>query len=267
MRGFLSFLLDSLVPLSCVVCGRGIDGDADPPPAGGVPAAGSAFDPGCLYHELFAGIRMPARILCAACWRSLDRAAADAALSLGSGSPAPLISPFYTNDALLALVRFLKFAGGRSAAPPLAWWMADSLRRTLDRRGVRREAGAVLAPVPLHPRRLGERGYNQALLLARCVGRELGLQVEDGALVRERATKSQSKLGEDERAENVRGAFALRRPERIEGRGIVLVDDLVTTGGTARECLAALLGAAPAWTAVLSAGRVRDAGRAPGTRA
>ena len=267
MRGFLSFLLDSLVPVSCVACGRGIDGSGDPPPAEGVSAAGPAFDPGGLVHEPFAGIRMPARVLCPACWRSLERSGADALLPVRDGAPAPLVSPFYTNDHLLALVRFLKFSGGRSAAPPLAWWMADALRRSLDRIGGLSAAEALLAPVPLHPRRLRERGYNQALLLARCVSRELGLPVEEGALVRERDTKSQSKLGEDERAGNVRGAFALIRPDRVEGRGVVLVDDLVTSGGTARECLTALLGAAPAWTAVLAAGRVGGGRHGPGTRA
>jgi ComF family protein len=265
VRGFLSFLLDSLVPVSCVACGRGIDGEDGAPPSEGA-AARRAFDPGGLHHELFAGIRMPARILCAECWRSLDRSPAGASLPVeGGGASVPLVSPFYTNDALLAVVRFLKFSGGRSAVPPLAWWMAHALRARLERPAGAGCAEAVLVPVPLHPRRLRERGYNQAFLLARGVGKALGLPVEGDALARARNTRSQSKLENDDRARNVRGAFTLVRPDLVAGRTIVLVDDLVTTGGTARACLDALFGADPASAAVLAAGRAGDAGS--GTRA
>lgn len=256
MRGFVSFLLDWIVPFSCVACGRSIEGEGERPTLDIAGAAAGTFDPGGLSYEPFAGVRMPARILCPDCWRSLERPGGDCALRAG-GTEAPLVSSFYTNDALLAAVRFLKFSGGRSAAPPLAWWMAQTLRRSLEDRGGVRSARPLLVPVPLHRRRLRERGYNQALLLARGVARELGFPVESGTLARSRNTKSQSKLPQEERGRNVRGAFVLIRPDLIEGQTVVLVDDLVTTGETARSCLEAILGADPDQVIVLAAGRPR----------
>jgi ComF family protein len=111
--------------------------------------------------------------------------------------------------------------------------------------------------VPLHRARRRERGYNQATLLAREVAGRLGLEVEPGMLTRPRGTRSQSTLEPEERAANVAGAFRLERPGLAEGRDIVLVDDLVTTGETSRACLASLREGAPASVAVLCAGRAR----------
>ena len=258
MRGFLSFLIDSLLPVCCVACGRDIALSDEPPPVLGAAAGGSAFDPGGLSYDAFAGIRLSARLFCPECWRTLERANAHSTLR-APAAPAPVISPFYTNDALLVAVRFLKFAGGRSAAAPLAWWMARALGDHAALVRTRPLSGALLVPVPLHPRRLRERGYNQALLLAEGIGRELGLRVESGAVIRAINTASQSKLDSaEERAGNVRGAFRLVRPGLIKGQEVIIVDDVATTGETVRACLEALLGAVPSTVSVLVAGRARE---------
>jgi predicted amidophosphoribosyltransferase len=173
--------------------------------------------------------------------------------------PIPVIAPFWTNDGLLALVRFLKFEGGRSAAPPLAWWMSEALRaQGASRVGIAVPRDTILVPVPLHPSRQRERGYNQAALLAAGVAALLGLETALGALERGRKTKCQSTIDSpSERSANVRGAFRPVRPEALGGRRIILVDDLVTTGETVRACADAALACGPASLAVLSAGRVR----------
>ena len=102
------------------------------------------------------------------------------------------------------------------------------------------------------------RGYNQAALLARGIAARTGLRPEEGALVRKRRTRPQSKLPPRERSENVAGAFGVRAGVGLAGREIVLVDDLVTTGRTALACARVALGAGAAAVLVLAAGRSRE---------
>lgn len=100
----------------------------------------------------------------------------------------------------------------------------------------------VFAPVPLHPRRRRERGYNQSELLARRLGVLVGVPVDSNVIRRVRYTDQQALLAHDERHNNVRGAFKADR-EHTNGKHIVLVDDVFTTGATLSECAATLLNA------------------------
>jgi ComF family protein len=100
----------------------------------------------------------------------------------------------------------------------------------------------VIVPVPLHRRRLRERGYNQALEIARPVARELGLPLHRHLLVRRRATAAQAGLSVAARRKNVHGAFALRPGAVVQDLRVALVDDVLTTGSTAQaaaQCLVA----------------------------
>ena len=92
----------------------------------------------------------------------------------------------------------------------------------------------VLVPVPLHPRRERERGYNQAALLADVIGRSSGLDVARG-LERTRPTLPQARLSGSERRSNILGAFSLGRDD-VAGERVVLVDDVCTTAATLEEC-------------------------------
>jgi ComF family protein len=103
----------------------------------------------------------------------------------------------------------------------------------------------VVVPVPLHPSRLRNRGFNQSLLLADAVSRWLNVPLDYVALERVRATRPQVELTPAERKANIRGAFAVRRPAGVEGRKVLLVDDVFTTGATVSEC-ARMLGKAGA---------------------
>jgi ComF family protein len=102
-------------------------------------------------------------------------------------------------------------------------------------------AAPLVVPVPLDPRRLSERGFNQAELLAREVAHALGWPLAIGLLRRTRATRPQSELTAEERRENVAGAFQARA--EAAGKIIVLIDDIFTTGATADSASAALLAA------------------------
>jgi len=95
---------------------------------------------------------------------------------------------------------------------------------------------AILMPVPLHPRRLRQRGFNQSLLLARHLAGLPGLSLDFLSLQRPRDTIPQASLGREERKRNVVRAFALKNPAVVEGRDVLLVDDVATTGSTLHAC-------------------------------
>ena len=114
----------------------------------------------------------------------------------------------------------LKYRGHRHLAPLLADLLRPHLPAGID----------AIVPVPLHSSRLAERGYNQSELLAR----SLGPPVASGVLVRTRPTPPQAGLNQAERLANVRGAFAA--PSRLDGRRVLLVDDVCTTGATLSAC-------------------------------
>jgi ComF family protein len=97
-------------------------------------------------------------------------------------------------------------------------------------------------PVPLAPARLSERGYNQAWELARRLGRSLGVSADAGLLWRPADQAHQADLNRAERQRNLRSAFMTdpRRRSELLGRRVALVDDVMTTGATAREAAAAL---------------------------
>jgi ComF family protein len=116
-------------------------------------------------------------------------------------------------------------------------------------REVAREAeigGEVVVPVPLHPRKLRERGYNQAALLASAVAREIGAKLAARALQRTSDTRPQASLDRDARHANVAGAIRVRDVAAVRARRVVLVDDVATTGATLRACREALLSAGAA---------------------
>lgn len=125
-------------------------------------------------------------------------------------------------------IHIFKYRPLRALGRPLGSWMAGQIRlvHPLD----------CAMPVPLHTTRLRMRGFNQALLLADIVSRSLSLALDYDNLVRTRPTRPQVELTGPERSQNVRGAFALKRPGDVAGRRILLVDDVFTTGATLDEC-------------------------------
>ena len=96
---------------------------------------------------------------------------------------------------------------------------------------------AYIIPVPLHPARKRERGFNQSEIVAESLGAELNLKIEKNILSRIKNTRDQTKLSIEERRQNVAGAFQVQDKQKIlQGQKIILVDDVITTGATLNEC-------------------------------
>jgi len=112
-------------------------------------------------------------------------------------------------------------------------------------------------PVPLHPSRLRQRGYNQSLLLAREVSQKYLIPLDFTSLRRVRPTPPQTQLSGAERRKNIRGAFAVQNPEPLAKASILLIDDVFTTGATVEECSKILLRAGAKRVDVLTLARAR----------
>jgi ComF family protein len=188
--------------------------------------------------------------LCAACWRSIDflgepqcavcglelPSAAGEGGQCGACLAAP--PPF---DRARAVMRYgevartmahrLKYARRVSLASVMAIQIARLLRDA-------EPEAAMLVPVPLHRWRIWSRGFNQAALIARHIGRRSGVPVDLDLLRRVRNTPPLHELGRRERARIVQGAFALApdAPARLAGKTAILIDDIWTTGATATAC-------------------------------
>ncbi len=103
----------------------------------------------------------------------------------------------------------------------------------------------MVIPLPLHPIKRIRRGYNQSEYLAEGVARQLGVRVDRRSVVRHRNTATQAQKRRSERAQNVESAFSVRNVEALEGRHILLVDDVLTTGSTISSCALEILSAVP----------------------
>jgi ComF family protein len=121
----------------------------------------------------------------------------------------------------------------KAISPCLAELLADYLKKNPL-------PGEALVSVPLHPRRLRERGYNQSILLAGELGKRIGLPVIEDCLIRVKQAQPQVRAGDvEERWRNVADAF-MCRDERISGKQIILIDDVCTSGATLESCAATL---------------------------
>ncbi|EME68371.1 phosphoribosyltransferase [Paramagnetospirillum caucaseum] len=230
-------LLDALLPPLCLSCGVEV---AEP----------GSLCPSCWSAMVFLGD--PA---CACCGLPFEVDPGDGAVCGGCARQTPRYgrarAVLRYDDASRVLILRFKHADRLEGVGAFARWMA-------------RAGGAMLAeadllvPVPLHRWRLLARRYNQAALLANAIGTLAQVTAEPGMLVRARRTPPQGHLGHDARARNVAGAFkvAERLRPRLDGRRVVLVDDVMTSGATVDECARVLLKAGAAAVDVLTLGRV-----------
>lgn len=172
--------------------------------------------------------------LCSVCRKSLVNF--DTAYSFGS-----------YDGPLRDLIHLFKYAKVETLAEPLS--------RLLSRTLPMAENFDCIIAMPMHWRKRWERGFNQAELLARPIARRYGLKLSKH-LRRARYTKSQAGLTETQRRKNLQGSFRVPKPERLQGKRILLIDDVFTTGATLRAAAAALKTAGASPVSALTLARV-----------
>jgi len=145
------------------------------------------------------------------------------------------ISVLHYTPEVRQLIHRFKYGGISYLSRTLGRWMAQAYKQRCDW-----ELDIIL-PVPLHPRRQRQRGFNQSALLARELGRYIDVPVKENVLVRKKYTPAQAGLSKFQRMQNLRGAFEVREPETVRGKSVLLVDDVFTTGSTVDECSKVLL--------------------------
>jgi len=156
-------------------------------------------------------------------------------------------SPFRFDGVMRQAIYQLKYRNLRALAVPLAKLLHDYL-------STNPVPGEAVVPVPLHQKRLRERGYNQSSLLARELGKLINLPVVDSCLIRLRHAPPQARTSTvDKRRSNVAGAFTCR-DQRLQDKQVLLVDDVSTSGATLDACAGALkaAGATSVWGLVLA---------------
>lgn len=234
LRGEFQHLLQLFLPAVCLFCQQRLPD--------GYPA--DRFCPACL-----ASLTSPAPARCACCavaFASPLAAPHHCESCLRQPPPFNRVHTLGSYQGVLreAVQRF-KYRDGLLLERPLGRLLAETVRKGCD------SPPDLLLPVPLHPSRLRQRGYNQALQLARQVSRHSGIALAPAVLRRVRETTAQQGLAARQRHGNLRNAFMVA--EAVAGRRILLIDDVMTTGSTARECAGVLrqAGAAAVDVAVL----------------
>ncbi len=159
-------------------------------------------------------------------------------------------SGFRFRGAIRQAIHHFKYSRQSYWLDALQAWFHNGAARVLEE-----ESFDLAVPVPLHSVRERERGFNQAWALLGPFAAAHGFSADRHALSRIRSTETQTHLDREQRLANLRGAFAVKHPERVRGRRILLVDDVLTTGSTTSECARVLKRAGAASVLVFTLAR------------
>jgi len=212
IRGGVRSVADFIYPPVCLLCGGGFE-------------RGRWLCPGCLSR-----IRDSRRIVIHA--RPEDFPYLSGMLHFDS-----VFTAWEFNKDLEQLIHSAKYSGMKNLARFMGATAGDVLAHDATFTG---SPFQIMIPIPLHKIRQRERGYNQSRFVCDGLSESLGIPILPDGLYRKRYTLTQTGKSGEERQENVRDAFRTRHPERIRGKSILLVDDVMTTGSTMNSCAKAL---------------------------
>lgn len=222
MTSFLSRIIDLLLPPRCICCGKIVSG-----------ADG-------LCAECFNEVSFITKPYCTKCGHPFDEVP-DGRQMLCGTCLRKTRTPFRLSRSALRYDEFsknmllsFKFMDKTENAPVFAKWLK------LAGTDIFKEGVDLIVPVPLHFTRLLKRRYNQSALIARELGKLTGIKVDYTSVIRHRRTKPQVQFSGHARISNVKNAFSVRHPERLKNKRIVLIDDVMTTGSTLKECALAM---------------------------
>ncbi|MEQ1687539.1 MAG: ComF family protein [Sphingopyxis sp.] len=237
-------LIDLVLPPRCVECGQVVQRDI-----GFCPACWTELrplnGPACARCDMPFGVAQGEGAMCGAC----------------IANPPPyerVLAPLAYGPAARDVVLRLKYGRRVGTARLMARLMAPLLNDFAAANDAGEERPFLLVPVPLHRWRLWWRGFNQSAMLAQHLAKASHLPLAIDALVRHRRTTPLRGMGKKARARAVRGAFAMARhgADAVQGRHVILVDDIFTTGATAAACARILMKAGAARVSILTFARV-----------
>jgi ComF family protein len=237
LKRFIQGLADLIFPPCCPACGRLL-----------VEQERTSFCGAC-----YSDIRFIAQPLCRRCGIPFPGAADDHLCGECIIADPPYVMARAVaryESVMLDAVHAFKYKGKIAIGEVLGKMMAE-----YEYPGFSIADYSLIVPLPLHPKRLRERGFNQAVVLGREISKRFGMPLDFWAVRRRIFTEPQVNLGKEQRAANVRGVFAVTDRKSVEGRRIVLVDDVFTTGSTVRECADVLMRHGAEQVAVLTLAR------------
>lgn len=240
---YLGRMLDWLYPPRCRYCRESI-----------------AQDQNYFCHACLQKIRLVSHPLCTTCGRPFLDTGGDDHLCGACLARAPHFHEARAwacypsvedgSHPLREVLQRFKYGRNISLGKPLGWLLARGCHEFLAG-----HSPDVIIPVPLHPRRLRWRGFNQAVILGGEVRRLWKVPMDPFILTRSRETPPQTQLDEEERRKNMRGAFSVNPARSVGRKSVLLVDDVYTSGATVNECSRTLLRAGAKEVSVLTLAR------------
>ena len=216
-------LLDFVFPPHCLLCNRFISSEE---------SKSNGFRPaGLVCEDCWNSLNVLPHPFCPTCRTFLNQSTRRCSSCLGSSSLSfnrslGLFDPYYQT-----LLHHFKYKRKISLGKELGKRLGELLKQDEFSKDY-----DYLMPVPLHNARERERGYNQSKILAEEISELTFLPLLDKVLIRKKNTRDQTNLNAEERERNVRGAFVVRDNIELKGKKVILVDDVMTTGATLKEC-------------------------------
>ena len=217
----LSNLIDIIYPPRCYVCMDFLDGHPE--------------GRGDICDECFLSFKELTHPFCSICGEPFKSKVEENHLCERCLLKRPfydeLRAPFLYEEKLMDAIQLIKYSGRsyiiKSLGPLLGTFAKNWINGSKD---------MIMMPVPLHRKKLKQRGFNQSALFVKTISPVLGIEADFFTLVRVRYTESQTGLSLEQRRKNVKGAFEVREDNIINSKTVILVDDVATTGNTINEC-------------------------------